>query len=425
MMWFGRVVRLSVLSGYNVLAKLTAAATIGGAGKRLPEQAIGQLWAHVFKGIAEKAPIEGFSNLNAELKFYKEFFNPKKFAHNSWQILKTGSSDLNKKFGGAEYEHVPIMYIPTDLHQIIKDPLKRAAFEASFKNGLTWAAKNGLDIHDPLVVQSVEVAAYKRASYEIFQEQNWLSRRFTKWKAEMETKGNVGATGKFLADFMIPVSTVPTNIARRLVTTSPLGLIRGGLKVTEAYRNGIESLSPQEADAVMKQLKQGSLGTALWLIGWFGAASFGGLYSKYDPEKEKKEGTLAHDQMEVGGVMLPKPVQHALPLETIQLAATMRHIYDNYKYRKDASTFEAMYEAGMGSIGALAEQIPVIETGAHLFGAFNNPYEAGKLKEDVKRRFQPQILRETGVIPKDEKQSGGKAPKQKPSKPTRKHKTRE
>lgn len=402
LMWVGRGFRLSVLSGYNVLGKLAAAATIGGALKRVPEQTVGAIYSQVFKSIAKKAPIEGGANLSAELDFYKEFFNPKKFAKNSWEILKSGSSPLSKKFGGAEYEHIPGVYLPTDLHQIIKDPLKRATFEASFKTGMAWAERNGLDINDPLIIQSIENASYKRAQYEIFQESNALSRKFSEFKTSMEKKGDIGATGKFLADFMIPVSTVPTNIARRLTTTSPLGLIRGGAKVVEAYRNGIENLSNEQADAVMKQLKQGTLGTALWLIGWFGASSFGGLYSKFNPDKQRKEGDLSSDEMSIGDKMIPKPVQHALPLEIIQLAATMKHIHDNYVETKDANEAQADWNAALGSIGALAEQIPVIETSAHFIGAFHNPYEAKKLQEDAKRRFVPQILRETGLIKKKE-----------------------
>lgn len=417
LMWAGRLTRLSVLSGYNVLYKLAAAATIGGAVKRIPEQMIGRVYQTAFKGIAQKAPIEGYINAKSEAKFYTEFFNGKKFVKNSWEILKTGESDLNKRFGGGGYEHVPVLYLPTDLHQIIKDPVKRATFEASMKNSLVWAEKNGLDINDPLVINSLETAAYKRGNYEIFQESNWLSRKFSSYKAQMEKKGNIGAVGKFVADFMIPVSTVPTNIVRRLITTSPLGLIRGGKQVIDAYRKGIENLEPEQADAVMRQLKQGSLGTALWLIGWFGAASFGGLYSQYNPNKQRDEGELASDEMEVNGKMIPKPVQHALPFEIIQWAATARHIYDNYK-DKGGNTFQSTYEAGMGSIGALIEQVPVIETAAHLAGAASNPYEAEKLKDDVKRRFEPQILRETGVIPKKEPKSSSK----KPSKPSKPHK---
>lgn len=403
LMWLGRSVRLSILSGYNVLAKLAAASTIGGAIKRIPEQTIGRIYGEVFKGISEKAPIEGSPNMSAELKFYKEFFNPVKFTQNAWEILKTGSSPLSKRLGQQEYEHIPVMYLPTDLHQIIKDPLKRGTFEASFKNGLSWAAKQGMDINDPLIIQSVENAAYKRANYEIFQEQNWLSKKFNDFKTKMERSGNAGATGKFIADFLVPVSTVPTNIAKRLASTSPLGLIRGGAKVVQAYRKGIENLKPEEADAIMRQLKQGSFGTAMWLVGWFGYKNFGGLYSKFDPNKKRQAGEYASDEMQVGGDMIPKPVQHALPLEIIQLAATARRIHDNYSEKKKEGEFSAIYNAGLGAIGATLEQIPVIETGVHLAEAGSDPYMAGKLKEDMKRRFEPQILRETGVIPKDEK----------------------
>lgn len=225
----------------------------------------------------------------------------------------------------------------------------------------------------------------------------------------MEEAGNLGATGKFLADFMIPVSTVPTNIARRMAITSPLGLIKGAAGVVEAYRKGIESLTPEQADSVMRQLKQGTLGTALWLIGWYGYSQFGGLYSKFNPNKQRDQGDLTSDEMSVGGKMIPKPIQHALPLEIIQFAATARRVYDNYREHKDASVPEAIEKAGLASIGALTEQIPVVETVAHTIGAFNNPYEAKKLEEDVQRRFEPQILRETGVIGKEKGGSSGGA----------------
>ena len=403
LMWAGRAVRLSILSGYNVLLKLSSAATVGGALKRIPEQAIGAIYSGIFKGISEKAPIEGMPYVSSEIKFYKEFFNPKKFFQNAWEILKTGSSNLTKRLGSDTFEHIPGLYLPTDLHQIIKDPLKRATFEASFNNGMKWASKHGMDINDPLIIQTIENGAYKRANYEIFQEQRWLTKAVNDAKNKMDKGGNIGSTGKFAADFMLPISTVPTNIGARLLSTSPLGLMRGTAKVVSAYREGIENLKPEEADAVMRQLKQGTLGTALWLAGWFGYKSFGGLYSKFDPDKKRQEGDFGSDQMMINGKMIPKPAQHALPLEILQLSATSRRIYENYRQNRKDNTIESATAAGLGSIGAMAEQIPVIETGAHILGATQEPYQAQKLKEDMKRRFEPQILRETGVIKPDTK----------------------
>ncbi len=408
LMWAGRLTRLSVLSGTKVLAKLASALVVGGGIKRIPEQAIGAVYSKIFSGIAKKAPIEGqnnWLNAKAEAAFYKDFFSPEKFVKNSWDILKTGSTALSRRLGGAEYEHVPVLYLPTDLHQIIKDPLKRAAFQASFKNGLIWSEKNGLDINDNLVINSIENAAYKRAQYEIFQEQNWLSKKFTSYKSSLEKQGNTGATAKMLVDFMIPVSTVPLNIVRRVTTTSPLGLIRGGKEVIQAYRKGIESLSNEQADHVMQQLKQGTLGSALWLVGWFGVSSFGGLYSKFNPNSKRKEGEKMSDEMDINGVMMPKPVQHALPFEIIQMAATARRIYDHYKQDKNANDIEALTAAGLGSIGALTEQIPIVETPMHAVLATQDPLEAAKLKEDMKRRIEPQIAREFGAFDNDFKKS--------------------
>jgi hypothetical protein len=421
-MWGSKLVRASVLSGVNILYKLASALTIGGGLKRIPEQQIGRVYSKIFKGIAEKAPIEGYTYAKSEAKFYKEFFDYKKFWKNTIQILKEGETDFTKKMGkmpdvflteltmpgeqtgikGKVKKALGVferaITVPMNLHMVIKDPLKRSTFEASFENGLIWAEKNGLDINDPLVINSIENMAYKRANYEIFMESNKISELFNKQKSVWERSGTKGTAAKFVADFLIPVSTVPTNIVRRLITTSPAGLVRGGLKVEKAYREGVENLKPEEADIIMKQLKQGSLGTALWLTGWFGYAYFGGLYSKFDPNKKRMTGDLSSDEMEIGGKMVPKPIQHALPLEVIQLAATARRIYNNYSENAGKETTEALFYAGAGSIGALSEKIPTISTPVLFVESFGDPYKFEKLKEDMARRFKPQIFKDLGVI---------------------------
>ena len=423
MKWLSKIFRASVLSGFNVLGKLASAATIGGAVKRLPEQAIGKVYNKIFSRIAEKAPIEGtYSKVLGG--FYSEFFNPKKFWRNTLRILKTGEGELNAKMGSMPREDLAeitmpgdqntkineilkkglkvtdyTLSVPMNTHMIIKDPLKRAAFVAAFNSGMQWAEANGFDINDALIINSIENMAYKRANYEVFLEQNAVSKWLNTQKSVLEReKGNVGALSKTFIDFMVPVSTVPTNIARRILSTSPLGLGRGLYKTAEAYSKSIEDLKPEEADAIMRQLKQGTLGTALWLIGWFGYSHFGGLYTKYDPNKKREMGDLKSDEMMVNGKMIPKPAQHALPFEIIQTAATARHIYNNYVDNKGVGTFNALLNAGLGSIGALAEKVPVIETGALMVEAVKDPYKGEKLQEDLSRRFKPQILRELGIV---------------------------
>jgi hypothetical protein len=148
----------------------------------------------------------------------------------------------------------------------------------------------------------------------------------------------------------------------------------------------------------MRQLKQGTLGTALWLFGWFGYASYGGLYTKFDPNKKREEGDLLSDEMDINGIKIPKPVQHAVPLEVIQMAATARRIYENYVDNKGASNTTALTAAALGSIGSMIEQIPVVSTPILLAESIQDPTKFEKLKEDYKNRLQPRILQQLGVV---------------------------
>lgn len=426
LMWVTKALRAGVLSSYGVIVKLASAIFTGGIIKRMPEQAIGKLYSTVYKGIAEKAPIEGFVYGKSEVKFVKEFFDPKKLAINTWQILKEGQSDLSKRVGDMVHEDLTeitmpgeqktklnkalkmglkvtdmILSLPGNSHMMIKDPLKRATYYAAYENSLIWAEKNGWDINDPLVINTIENAAYKRANYEIFLEDNSLNRWFKSEKAKLEAGGEGKATLKALIDFAIPVSTVPTNIVRRVFSTSPLGLAKGIYQAEvakKALKKSIDNLERDQADAIMRQLKQGTLGTALWLLGWFGYASYGGLYTKFDPNKKREEGDLLSDEMEINGVKIPKPVQHAVPLEVLQMAATSRRIYENYVDNKGTSSITALTAAALGSIGSMAEQVPVISTPILLTESIQDPNKFEKLKEDYKNRLQPRILQQLGVV---------------------------
>ena len=426
LLWVTKTLRGFVLSSPGVVVKLASAIFTGGIIKRMPEQAIGKVYSKIYKGIAEKAPIEGFVYAKSEVKFVKEFFNPKKLAQNTWQILKEGQSDLSKRVGDMVHEDLTeitmpgeqktiilkalkkvlkgydmVISLPGNSHMMIKDPLKRATYYASYENAMIWAEKNGLDINDPLVINTMENAAYKRANYEIFLEDNPLNKKFKAFKRELEESGKGGATLKAFIDFVIPVSTVPTNIVRRVFSTSPLGLAKGIYQAEaarKALKKSVDNLETEQADAIMRQLKQGTLGTALWMLGWFGYASFGGLYTKFDPNKKREEGDLLSDEMEINGVKIPKPVQHAVPLEVLQMAATSRRIYENYVDNKGVSSIPALTAAALGSIGSMMEQIPVISTPILLAESIQDPYKFEKLKEDFATRVEPRIFQQLGIV---------------------------
>lgn len=414
--WANRLMRLSILSGVKVLEKLAAAATIGSATMKIPEEIMNGVWGQVFPKVKAKADLDMGMNVQAIGKYYSQFFNPVEFAKDTRDIIKSGETRLGKELETQHYDHIPILDLPTDLHQVIKGPPKRAMFQYALTKILDAEQKKGIDINHPLVLESARQRAFARAKYEIFQEKNAVSRQFGKWESKWREEANsdnkftktAGAAKSFLLHFAFPVSTVPTNIARR-VGLSVAGLPIGLTKIAKAYHAGIENLSPDEANFIGKALTKGSLGIALWSAGFFGYKSMGGLYTKFDPNKQREDETLS-DELQLMNHSVSKPWQHALPFEVMQLGATFRHIYEKTKEKESDPI--AVAKATMGSTGAILEQIPVVETPINAVMATQDPYMAKKLGEDLKRRAEPQLLKDVGIIKPDDKKNekGTRAP---------------
>lgn len=406
MNWVIRWERRSVLASPKILEKLASAATIGSAVNRIPKQIIGKAFSAIFKGIADKAMIEGGLNMDAELKFWKEFTDPKKFVKNAAEILKTGASPLTRRFTEQSHEHYAGYDALMDLHTIIKDPPKRATFEASLRYAYDWAAKNNIDYTDPLIKRNLEMAAYKRANYEIFQENNGIAKRVNDFINSERKRTDAEATKKFLYRFLIPISTVPLNIARR-IGSSVVGLPHGLYLAKDAYKKGIDNLSEEQADYVMRQLKNGSVGAAYLAVGLFSSqAIMGGLWNKDAKEGKKPIPTQAgFDEMKIGSQPIDKRIQHAMPLFLMQLGATTARVYNHYM---DVPTTDPKYqtmlkstvEAMTATTGAVVEEIPMIQEPKQAFESLTDPYERKKFGEDIKRRVGFSITDDLGITSK-------------------------
>lgn len=375
--WLVRWNRRLVLSSPQILEKLAAAATIGGGVSSTPEEVVGGMFSKLFKGIADKAPIEGYFNAKAEGKFWGRFLNFKQSFKNAVDIAKTGSTPLSKKYGDVLKEHYAGFDFGMDLHSIIKDPLKEAEMQRAMEKYTAWAAKNGYDIEDPLIHQAIELAAYKKGNYAIFNNDNALSSWYREQLNRLDKSGTGGQVAKGVADLLIPVNKVPVNIVSRigLYTT---GLARGIKNVYDAYyKKGIENLTNDQAEIIMRQLKKGSVGNALLLAGFFGTQYLGGLWTNDDPNNKRKRGDLKANEMEINGVKVDPRIQHAMPFEIMQFGATLRRIYDTY-HDKGTNIPISAAEALTGTIGVAIDQTPMLNTPYELIGAATDPKERQK-----------------------------------------------
>lgn len=428
----------------HVFMKLNAAALYGSFLHKPVEMAAGKGFSKIFPRLAKSASIEGNENLQSLGKFYGEFINPVKFVKEAIKIYTKGESQLtqelsHKHAGTNQYVYKnpskeigvynkakaylqylrPILEVYTNTHAVIKDPVKRATFEASMINILNWYKKQGItDINHPLILESARQYAYKRAEYEIFQENNKLSGKINGFFNQLEKSGiiesqlpgignklsgNAKYTASALYHFFVPISTVAINLTRRLGLGAALPY-----NLTKAYEmnKGIAELDPEKADLILRQLKKGAVGAAYWTLGFYLYQNAGGIWNRFDPDKNKGN-RLGSNEMEVGGVKIPKEFQHTTQLQAFQFGATARNIFHHYKDDLGKSDAEA-YEASIfGTLSGLIDGIPPAKEAIKLGEAIEDPYELKSVQKDVKRSVGIEKLQDLGILDKDETPSGG------------------
>ncbi len=402
--WTNRWGRRVIFFGANaVYTKLSSAAVLGSFVHRELEQGLGLVNKKLYPHIAKNAPIEGNINAAAEAKFYLEFLNLKKFGQNIWSQARYGETPLSKELGRHSNEkHIPIVDLfAADAHAMIKDPVKRATFEAAVMNHLRFYADNNIDGTHPLMLESARQAAYKAAEYEIFQNSNNKGKGISHFFNELEktgivnnnmpdtwskVKGNAQYTAASLYHFFVPINTVPTNILNRvgLGLKTPMTMVKA-MNNNKAIRDGIMNMTQEESDLIMRQLKKGQVGTAYWTLGFIlGGSVVGGLYTKYDPDKDRS-GPLTNELL-IKGHNVPKDVQHNTQLQSLQMGGTWKTVYSHYINDKGASQMKALSAATAATAGAALESVPTAEMAAKAYEAAKTPGGGEKFIKDLKRR---------------------------------------
>jgi broad specificity phosphatase PhoE len=397
--------RRVIFFGSNaVYTKLASAAVLGSFIHRVPEQFLGKAYIRAFPEIASRATMEGNFNAISEGIFYREFLNPKKFVKNTYDIGKTGGTELSRDLGSHTNEHhIPIIDLfAADTHIMIKDPVKRATFEAALNSHLAWYANNGIDGTHPLMLESARQAAYKRAEYEIFQDSKNKANKINEFFNELEKSGileaNTPGVGKSISGtlkytaasvyhFLVPVNTVPLNILKRvgLGLMLPTNILRAIAK-NKDLRNGFANMDAAEANLIMTQLKKGQIGAAYWTMGLALGGSFaGGLWTKYDPDK-KRGDRLKADEMNILGTDISKNVQHNTQLTSWQMGATWRGVYDHYIDDKGMSQWDAIEASTLATTGTLKEKIPMVDQFLKLTEATQSESGRQHFEKDMSRR---------------------------------------
>jgi len=397
--------RQSLLSGVTSLFKLSSAA-VERVGFTALEEGIGSALARVpgVKDIAERAPTEGKGSLQVEVTALHDAIT--KGMKDSWDTLRKGKSELDVLYGKtAKPESQMWEEFFGRLHGFLKAPVKRNAFERSLMKRMEFAARNGVDITDPLVQTRLSMEAYADANRSIFLQDNVASTALNMVTRYLEGKGIKSAPS--IIRWFLPIVKVPTNIVAEAFTYAA-GSVTGSAKVVQALRKGVSDLKPEEADLIMRQLKKGSLGAAVLVLGYLEADNIGGYYQS--GTKQKKDAAK-YGGLKIFGHDIPRFLVHNPLLEMLQLGATVRKVADSRLHKSDAEP-QGIGQGVMAGLLGLVEEVPFVRSMVELAKAFDTRERGRFIGQNVKEAVVPRILQDAAE--KMDQDAAGETVKRKP-----------
>jgi len=382
-----QIKRFSILSGVKSIFKLAAASAEIALVRPITEGAGYALRnIPIIDRIADLAPIEGgrASEFAGDVEnYYKGIFSGVKEMKD---IIYGKGSTLDIKFGkDADIPDNMILGFFGRVHEAVKNPTRVANYNLAFERYLNWAERNGENPKSEDVVNSADIEAFKYANDSIFKADNALIDMYQNAIRTAKKKGGWGTTLAFAAEQTLPIVKIPTNIVRQIFEYQ-FGTVQGGLKIMKAVEKGIDNLSPQEADIIMRQLKRGSVGMLMFGIGALCADDIGGIYIKDEDKGDNEYGSA----FGIPRFLLENPA-----FACLQIGATASRYWKNRI--PDAETIPEM---GMTIATGLAlTQLGVIEEAPFVkaMGSLPKVAESGErlpitLAEIYARPYIPNII---------------------------------
>jgi hypothetical protein len=397
--------RTMLLTGVKVLGKLQTAAMTRSTISPI-EEIIGGVLSKIpgISKISEKAPRQGGGFVaKAELKAISQWWQKATY-QDMVEIAKSGKGMLDLLHGKKDDLPPSVLDIFGQLHQALKQPAKRNEYFRSFEKRLAHANRNGIDVTDPMVQLTIGTEAYLDANRAIFMQENIVTQGYKSFLASLERGGNVGKTGAAFAKIILPIVKVPTNYVGE-VTSYSGGYAKALPLITKAIFKGVDSLTPEQSDYVMRNLKKGSLGAAFIALGYFNSEDIGGYYQRGEKRKE--------EDVDAGGLRLfgedmPKWLVHTPLLECLQIGATLKRVQDSYD--KKGKEEEAKLAAGLAVAKGLVEEVPFARSPEEALRALGSTKQFKTYTRDLlESMINPQLTKELfdlEILPKIEGKEG-------------------
>jgi hypothetical protein len=212
-----------------------------------------------------------------------------------------------------------------------------------------------------MVQMGIATEAYKDAQRAAFKQDNRIvsgyQNMIERWeKASTSEEANLaGKAGATFARVSLPVVKVPLNIISETVQNL-VGTFTGSVQAGRAIARGVETLKPEQADVIMRQLKKGLVGNAMLALGWYAYQSIGGFYERgrKPGEDEPKPGEVM-----VNGARIPRQYLHSPAIEAMMYAANAHRVAE--EFNKSTGEDKGITDGLIGSSIGILEEVPFMD----------------------------------------------------------------
>jgi len=353
--------RFSILSGPKSIAKLTAASAEVALSRGITETAgYGLRAIPLINKIAKMAPTEGgrweeaYQDTNA---YWKGLIEGSKEIKG---IISGKTSALDLKFGKGTDIPQNWMGLWGRLHEAVKNPTRVANYNMAYGRYLKWAERMGEDPHSEAVKQQAELTAFAYGNDSIFKSDNFVVNIYNSQIRKLEREGMLGKTIAFGLKQTLPIVRIPTNIIFQTFEYA-LGTLPATLNIIKAVNKGIDKISPEEADLIMRQLKRGSAGAFMIVVGAVFEENIGGIYMTGEEKGELEYGQIKFPWWDKP---LPRNLLENPLFACLQIGASMSRYWKNH-VEETMPWYEKGAEIAWGAVktaGGLVEEAPFVKS---------------------------------------------------------------
>jgi hypothetical protein len=357
-----KVRRAILLSSIATLEKLAAAAETRTLVMAPTERLIGGLYAKLpmIRDVAANSPRHWGYSAAAEKAAAGQIFS-KKMYKEAWAAgmpkwaggRGTGKSELDMLYGKEADFPAEVMDLFGHLHAGEKTLAKYPEFARSLEMRTEFAHRKGLDLADPAVKEEIESKAYADALRAALLNDDALVSAFRAGIRSLRTGGHDLAATEL--ELLFPIVKVPMNYVKEAGEYA-LGVPRALAKV---IAKGSKYLSEEESDYVMRNLEKGSLGPALFAIGYYGYNEIGGYYQRNE-KRDEEDVHPSEIRINLFGtkVDMPHNLLHSAAMELLQMGSTVHRIEEK-RLAKGKPGGKAV--GALGAAWGLAQQVPFME----------------------------------------------------------------